>query len=49
MASNGSISFGSGTSDYDEPLPEILRSSPGICVYCIDLENYDHLTDAENM
>ena len=37
--SNGSVTFDAWSSEYDEPLENILWYGPGICVYCIDLEN----------
>ncbi len=43
--SNGSVSFGEWSSSYDEPLNEILGGMPGVCAYCIDLENNDQIDD----
>jgi hypothetical protein len=39
--SNGSISFGSGSSTYDEPLNDILDGAAGVVAYGIDLYNGD--------
>lgn len=41
--SNGSLSFNHGSSSYDYPLNEILGEDPGICAYCLDLQNNTHL------
>jgi hypothetical protein len=36
--SNGSISFGDGSEDYDDPLEEIMGNAVGVCAFCLDLE-----------
>jgi putative cell wall-binding protein len=39
--SNGSISFGGGSDNYDEPLNDVLDGRPGVVAYAIDLYNGD--------
>ncbi len=39
--SNGSISFGSGSDEYDEPLDQILDGAAGVVPFGIDLDNRD--------
>ncbi len=39
--SNGSISFGHGSDNYDHPLEEVLDGYPGVVAFGVDLDNRD--------
>lgn len=45
VGSNGSVTFDEWSSNYDAPLEDILWNGPGICIYCIDLENWRQLNN----
>jgi uncharacterized repeat protein (TIGR02543 family) len=46
--SNGSVSFGQGSSNYNQPLNQVLNGVPGIAPFAVDLDNRDVSWDSQS-